>query len=411
MTKAALRSVKEIEKTGFEYFMNFSNFDEKTSGYGLTPYHTNNLEVASIAATGFHLSSYVIGVENFYISFSDAKYKIIKILETLYLSVDHYKGFFAHFVDTKTGKRHKKSEYSTIDTALALNGVMTVSSYFGDDRITELSNLIINRVDWAFLIYDMAGKKMLHMAYNPDKDGDYANGKPGFIHHWSMFAEQLMMYVLIASSHVDNETAKALYDNFDRVKGSYKGHEYFHSPGNSLFIYQFPQAWLNLKNIKDDAGICWYDNAVSATLGHRAFCIKHQNQYKTFSKRSFGLSASDSPKGYRVFHAIPSVNDKYETDGTISPHAMIGSLPLTPKESLAGIKYMRRIPGLWQKYGFMDAYNQEDGLWISSRYISIDKGLETLMANAFLTNTIRNAYMSHPLIIKGMEVLKWQKIG
>ena len=130
-------------------------------------------------------------------------------------------------------------------------------------------------------------------------------------------------------------------------------------PGNSLFIYQFPQAWLNLKNIKDDAGICWYDNAVSATLGHRAFCIKHQNQYKTFSKRSFGLSASDSPKGYRVFHAIPSVNDKYETDGTISPHAMIGSLPLTPKESLAGIKYMRRIPGLWQKYGFMDAYNKK----------------------------------------------------
>ncbi|MFA7376210.1 MAG: glucoamylase family protein [Acholeplasmataceae bacterium] len=411
MNQTDLKMIKEIQDRGFLFFMNYSNFDLNSKGYGLTPDHTNKLEVASIAATGFALSSYVIGVESLLITKKDAIDKIKRTLETLLYEVDHYRGFFAHFVDIKTGKRHRKCEYSTIDTALCMNGILTVERYFKDEEITKLSNQIIDRVDWDFLIYEKDGTKMLHMAYNPDIDGDYANGRAGFIHHWDMYAEQLMMYLMIASKIKNDAVSNALYEGFTREKGSYQGHHYIYSPGNTLFIYQFPLCWLDLENIYDKHGISWHENARSATLGHRAFCMRNKHKYQTFSSVSFGLSASDSPKGYRVFHALPAKNKRAETDGTISPHAMIGSLFLTPKESLLGIKAMHQIKGLYQKYGFMDAYNLEAGTWISNRYIAIDKGLEMLAANAYLTNSVRNAYMSHELIIKGMEVLGWQTIG
>lgn len=411
MFKNDLEMIKDIQNRGFRFFMDYSNFDFNSKGYGLTPDHTNKPEIASIAATGFHLSSYVIGVENNLLSREEAILKIRKTLETLLYVVDHHHGFFAHFVDIKTGKRYKKCEYSTIDTALCLNGVITVDSYFKDEVINHYAKALIDRVDWSFLIYDKNHKKMLHMAYNPDRDGDYSNGKAGFIHHWDMFAEQLMMYLMIASKINDDKISNELYESFSRVTGSYMKHHYIYSPGNTLFIYQFPLVWLDLENTVDQMGVSWHQNAVNATLGHRAFCMKNRHKYQTFSDVSFGLSASDSPSGYRVFHALPSKSGKAETDGTISPHAMIGSLFLTPKESIKGIKYMHQMDGLYQTYGFMDAYNLENGTWISNRYISIDKGLEMLAANAYLTNSVRKAYMNHEVIIKGMEVLGWHKTG
>ena len=43
-------------------------------------------------------------------------------------NVDHYKGFFAHFIDIKRGKRHNNCEYSTIDTAILINGALPVAN-------------------------------------------------------------------------------------------------------------------------------------------------------------------------------------------------------------------------------------------------------------------------------------------
>lgn len=411
MTKKDRLFIEDVQLRAFNLLKDLTNYNEDEKGYGLTLDHNEKPEVASIAATGFMLSGYIIAVQYGYMSKEEAIKVVTKTLETLLYNIKHYKGFFPHFINIHTAEMRKGTEFSTIDTALCINGVIAVGSYFDDPKIKSLSNQLINRIDWNFFVHTHQGKKRFYMAYNPDKDGDYVSGHPGFIFQWHMLAEQLMMYVIAGGTgNVDEELANELYQGFERVKGSYQGHEYYYSPGNTLFIYQYPLCWFDLENVNDQDGICWFDNAKEATLGHRAWNLKNYKRYKTFAKETFGLTASSTPKGYGVFHCVPCQSGKVITDGTVAPNAMIGSLPFTPKESLKAMYYMKSLPNVWGKYGFIDAYNFEgETPWYSNRYITIDKGLELLMCNAVLTKDVQKAYMNHPTIVKGMEILSWKR--
>ena len=400
----------EIQRAGYAFLMDHTCFDEKSPAYGLTADHSALKNVASIAATGFTLSAFIIGVEHGMISRAEAKNKVHRLLKTLLYKCDHIYGFFAHFFDIPSGKRHLQCEYSTIDTALALNGVIAVDAYFEDAEISQLANALFDRIDWGMFIHQHHGKKTLYMSYNPDKFGDYAEGKAGFIHQWDMFAEQLMMYVFIGGNPQYASNAKDLYNGFERKQGSYQHHTYYYSPGNALFVYQFPLAWLDAEAYTDEAGINWFENAASATRAHRAVCMRNQHKYRTFSTDFWGLTASDSPGGYHVFGALPRQDGKLHTDGTIAPSAAIGSLIFTPMLSLKAIEAMKQIPNLWGHYGFKDAFNLEGSEpWISDQYYALNKGLEMLMANALLTKDVQNAYMRHPIIQMGLKTLNWKK--
>lgn len=397
--------LQDIQQTAYHYFRHYTNLNPESKGFGLVLDHSEKKQIASIAGTGFYLSSLVIGVENGWINRTEALIEARLTLNMLRQLPQAF-GFFAHFIDFETGDRHTKSEYSTIDTALCLCGVITVDHYFNDDELSANASSLFSRIEWDKLIFERDGKKLLHMAYNPDKGGAYVEKKPGFIHQWDMFAEQLMMYVMIAgTNHPD---AMDLYQGFERLQGSYEGIEYIYSPGNALFVYQFPLAWLNLKDIRDNQGVSWYENAKKATLAHQKFALNHP-QFKTFSKDLFGCSASDTPHGYRVYGAYPNADHRLNTDGTVAPFSMIGSLPLCPQVVLDSMAAMLKIPGLWGPCGFYDAFNFEGQTpWISKRYYAINKGLELLMVNAYLSQDVYKAFMNHPLIIKGMEVLKWR---
>ncbi|MBU1019602.1 MAG: hypothetical protein KJ847_00190 [Firmicutes bacterium] len=400
--------LEDIQKTAYDFFKDFTNFDTNSKAFGLTLDHSMNLEKATIASTGFMLSSLIIGVKHDYLSYEDAYHKAYHTLITLRDHVMHEFGFFAHFLDFKTGKRIGKTEFSTIDTALCLCGVLAVDSFFKDSKISEITKTIMDRINWDIFSHEYSGKQVLHMAYNPDRGGDYVVKRPGFIHQWDMFAEQLMMYVMIGGSKYKH-LAKDLYQGFSRVKGSYKDFEYIYTPGNSLFVYQFPQAWLNLKNIYDSDQICWFDNARVATLAHQACAIDYASQYKTFSKFFFGFTASDTPVGYRVYGGLPNTMNRLDTDGTIAPFGPIGSIIFTPEISIPSIHEMMKIDHIWGKYGFYDAFNFEGNTpWVSKRYFSINKGLEMLMVNAYLYHDVHDAFMSHPIILEGMEVLGWK---
>jgi len=247
------------------------------------------------------------------------------------------------------------------------------------------------------------------MAYNPDKDGDYTNGQPGFIYQWDMFAEQLMMYLFVANKN-PNEAFK-LYQDFKRDVVTDGKHQFIMTPGNTLFVYQFPLAWLNLKDVVDHQNVSWFENAKQATLNHQQCSLDFKDTYKTFSTSFFGFTASDTPKGYRVFKGLPNVDNKLVTDGTVSPCGPLGSFPFTPEISYQAYLDMLNIKGLYGPYGFFDAFNFENKeVWISKRYYGINQGLILLMTDAATQQSVYQAFMSHEQIIKGMEVLQWKKI-
>jgi hypothetical protein len=114
--------LEDLEKRAFQYFWDHSG--EKT---GLTldraqttgqaaANGTANHNVASIAATGFALTSYCIAAERNWISTAEAKNRTQITLKFFADRAFHIAGWFFHWLDSETGERRWQSEISSIDT-------------------------------------------------------------------------------------------------------------------------------------------------------------------------------------------------------------------------------------------------------------------------------------------------------
>ena len=388
--------LKEI-KGCFDYFYNEINKDESSIGFGLTLDEANKKTI-SIAACGFSLTSYMIGVERGYISFDEAKYRVKRILENVYLNVPHDHGFLAHFLDMYTLNMKPHTEYSTIDTAIFLMGAITVSEYF-DDEIKELAYKILDRVDWNYIIKTRNGKTQFLMAMFPEN--------PAYDVYWDHYAEQLMMYILYAGSkNADSKTARSLYYDFERNVGSYKGENLIYCFGNPLFIHQYTHSFFDFSKYLDERGCDWFRNSVNATLANREYCIDH-NEYKTYKDDCWGLSATKTNHGYRVYGAKPfGFNNDYDEniDGTVAVCAPLSSICFTPKESIEALRYFSTIKEINKEYGLTESFNLDEG-WYSDSYLGIDKGATMIMLDNYLFGTTYKNFMKSPIVDKAIKIL------
>ena len=127
-TAGAAAFLDTLEQRTFGYFWDLTN-----AGNGLTPDRSPTPSFSSIAAVGFALTAYPIGVERGYITRAQAAGRVLTTLQFFWTApqsnatsgVTGYKGFFYHFLDMNTGMRYQTVELSTIDTALLLGGVLT----------------------------------------------------------------------------------------------------------------------------------------------------------------------------------------------------------------------------------------------------------------------------------------------
>lgn len=397
---------KELQGS-IDFFLDYTNLQPHSQGFGLTVDATRDLHVASIASVGFALSAWVIADARGFLRRERALEIVKGTLYTLLHHVSHHRGFFAHFVNMKNGERVRKCEYSTIDTALCLNGVITAAAHFHDAELDDLAEQILSRVDWNFIIFEKEGKTLFRMAYNPDKDGDYVHGDPGFIHQWDMAAEQKMMY-LQAAPRIDPEVARQLYQGFARDIGHYEGQPVIVNPGGNLFAYQFSEAWLDTRKYLDPDGVDWFNNTRLATLANRSFCVAHSQMFKTYHANSWGASAGDSPWGYDVSGATPSL-DTPKPNGTVSIYGALAALPFIPEEALAMIQYLyKEHPQTWGRYGFFDSYNLDvDPPWYSHTLYGIDKGCSMIMVENYLSQLIWDTYTHSPEIQRALEILRF----
>lgn len=401
--------LKREIKGSVDFFLDHTNLNPQSPGYGLTVDSTKNAKTASIAATGFALSAWVIAAERGLLERARAAEITRGTLRTLSERVSHHRGFFAHFLDMQTAQRIGRSEYSTIDTALCLNGVITAGAYFDDVEIRELAEALLARVDWSFLVFEHEGFTRFRMAYNPDRGGDYVTGEPGFISVWDMAAEQKMMY-LQAARQLDADVARALYQGFRRDRAAFNGEEIIICPGGTLFVYQFSEAWLDTRRYLDPDGVDWFKNSRLAALANRAYCIEQAAQYRSFHEKSWGLSAGDSPKGYEVAHGWPALHPPHHS-GTVSIFSAISCLPFIPDETLAMMQYLyEEQPKTWGKYGFFDAYNTcVEPAWYSHSVYGIDKGCSLLMVENYLSGLIWDVYSNSAEMQQALRILGFQK--
>ena len=151
--------VDRLQHSAFKYFLKYSNPEN-----GLVPDTSIPGVPASIAAVGFGLSSYPVGVERGWISREEAAERVFNTLHFFANAkqgterhATGHRGFFYHFLHVDTGNRAWNSELSTIDTALLVAGILTAAQYFdGEDQteaeIRALAKFIYERIDWRWAL-------------------------------------------------------------------------------------------------------------------------------------------------------------------------------------------------------------------------------------------------------------------
>ena len=413
LKKEYARDIEKEMKGSFNFFWNEASLNETAASgnlptYGLIadrfPNVSNN---ASIASVGYGLTAYAIGAKEGYVTKEEAQTRAEKTLETLLVlqkdgDVAH-EGFFAHFIDMKTGKRSGTSEISTIDTAILLCGALTAGEYFGEN-VKTLANELYSGVNWKSMEHVKGGKTYITMGYSQEKKS--------LLGDWDWYAEQLMLYVLGAGSpkteyRLDD---KAYYD-FKRQTGKYNDNSFIYSWFGSIFTYQFSHAWIDFNGIKDKNGTDWYQNSVAASNAAYEYC-RDNKTLKTFSEGGWGLTACDAPGGYsghlgNIPRGWSADAAYYAIEGTVAPCGAIGSTPFTPKESLKALRYYQSLERLNGRYGLSDAYNLDykGREWYASDSIGIDKGISIMMLSNFKDRGVWDITMKNPAIKLGLENL------
>src|SRR5579871_4753518 len=251
-------------------------------------------KVASIAATGFGLTALCIAMDHRWIGHEAARERVVAALQYFAERAPQMHGWFYHFVDAHTGNRVWQSEVSTIDTALLLGGVLTVRQCFqSDPEIVSLATKIYSRVDFPWMM-DSSQTYFSH-GWAPER---------GFLpYRWDTYSELLILYILgIGSpSHPISPTT------WDRWKlPLVEEGDYRFVGGGPLFIHQYSQAWLDLRDRSAPPSsdpltsyrVNYFANSVAATRAHRELFEKLASEYQGYSENVWGVTASDSTKGY-----------------------------------------------------------------------------------------------------------------
>lgn len=411
--------LKQEAYDSYRFLIDHTNFDETSTGYGLTLDRSSKSGVASVAGSGFMLSGLVIGVLEKWDDYETNLKRAKLTLKNYYNNIPHFEGMLVHYCEILTGKRYKKSEYSTIDTILFVNGMLTVDSFFDDEEVHQYTTKIFERIEWNHFIFERNNKKVFRMAYNDIRGGDYLKEtEEGWIYHWSMFAEQLTMYILAAGSNrIDEITAKQLYLGFERSVGGYKHHQFVFTPNGALFIHQFSHAWFDFENYVDMVGYDWFRNSKEAILGQYEYAQDLKDQYIGFKNGFWGLSSCDGPNGYSGYGAPPFTDYEYVSiknpnpriDGTIAIYAILASLPFVPKLVKDTVLTLEKYPDIRGEYGYFDSVNFENGLWVGTDYLSIDKGITLLMITNYYSRTNIEYYTKHPIIQNGIRKLSFKR--
>ncbi len=413
--------VLEEERLAFKFFWEVANGDPESPGYGMISdrynYETRAFGAASTASIGYGLSALLAGVENGWISRSEAYQRAYGTLVTIQ-GLERTHGFYYHFLNMDTGMRSGTSEVSIIDTAILMCGILTVGEYFGGAMQT-LAETIYQGVEWDWY-YD-ASRLMFYMGYQPGS---------GFSGHWDMYAEQLMIYLLAAGSTDHSVGGGAYYYMKSRTSvRSYGTSDPFYTAyAGTLFTYQFSHAWFDFREVVDRDGTDWFDNSVQASIAAYDYGQAVSQSYKTFSTVSWGLTASDGPDGYRGNYGnLPSLGGNY-IDGTLAPCGAIGSIAFVPDLVIPTMEYYAGLEPLQGKYGFRDAFNlgvTDDALasvirpnriipiggWYNSDVIGIDKGITVLMIENYRSELIWYYFMQSDIVQRGFSVLEFTELN
>jgi hypothetical protein len=404
----------------FHYFWDLANPDN-----GLIPDRWPTPSFSSIAATGFGLSSCLIGVERGYITREQAAGRVLTTLRFFQRApkgnavsgVTGNHGFFYHFIDMKTGLRFQQVELSTIDTGLLMAGVLSCQTYFDrndgvEDSIRAVADKLYRDVEWDWA---MNGRETMSMGWHPEK---------GFLDaSWRGYNEGMILYVLAIASPTHSIPASSWNAWTSTYQwANYQGEE--HVNFGPLFGHQYSQMYIDFRGIQDsfmrDKGIDYFENSRRATLANRRYCISNPGGYSAYSETVWGLTACDGPGNqnnsnpnvfFGGYNARGAAQYYTQDDGTIAPTAAAGSIPFAPEVCIPALKNMATHyqDSIYGRYGFFDAFNasipNKNGSrgWFDKDYIGLDQGPIIIQIENYRTEFIWKLMKRNRYIVDGLK--------
>ena len=423
----------DIEHRTFRFFWDTTNPDN-----GLTPDRHPSRPFSSIAAVGFALTAYPIGIENQWISREQAVERTLVTMKFFRdlpqgpqaLGMGGYKGFYYHFLDMETGHRNKVGvELSSVDTGLLMMGMLFAQSYYDRDEprekeIRDIAEALYQRMDWNWL---QQNKPLISMGWSPEG---------GILEHdWMGYNEAMLVYILALGSDahpVEPDAWQAWTRTYGDGWGKFQGQEYL--AFGPMFGHQYSHVWIDFRGIQDDfmrgKGMDYFENSRRATLAHRQYAINNPMKWKDYGENVWGLTASDGPlqtvqefagekREFRDYSARGAGLLVNFDDGTIAPTAAIGSLPFAPEIVIPATQEMHARFGhyLYSEFGFLDSFNRSFNFdleshtgrvipgegWVANDYLGIDQGpILTMIAN-YRNDFVWEVMKKNPHIRKGLQ--------
>ena len=280
-----------------------------------------------------------------------------------------------------TGRRAARSELSTIDSAILFAGVLVSVAYFQrnteeEREIRRLGDALYRRADWEWA---RNGGDAVSMGWSPER---------GFLRYrW-----------------------KRLYDT-----------EYLF--GGPLFMHQLSHVYIDFRGIRDAymrvKGIDYFENSRRATYIHREYAIRNPRGFAGYGANAWGITASDGPgPALRTVNHVPRRFWAYRArgvpygpdDGTLSPRAVVASLPFAPDIVIPPLIALERThPEVTGELAYKCSYNETFGDgegapgWMSQGYYAIDQGPVVLMIENYRSEFVWNLMRSCPYIVDGLR--------
>jgi hypothetical protein len=354
--------------------------------------------VASIASTGYMLASLCIGAERGWVSRREAEERALTSLRFLAETMPSKEGFYYHFTDWRTGERVWKSELSSIDTALLMQGALVAGQYFGG-AARERADALFARVNWNWMQARAEGDPpdtLLKMGWRPET---------GFLDsRWSRYDEASYLY-LLAMGAPKHALPPGVWERWKVETTTLEGFPVY-APLGPLFWAQMTPAYYDLRGMKDRLGRDWWQNFANTHRGHHAYCAARPDLYPRHSEPLWGITACDQPpakpgegKGYGAQDPVDGKND-----GTVAPTAALAGVLFVPEIAARTLTdlFTHYRPRLWGRYGFSNAFNPKKD-WYDEDVIGIDLGMMLLAIENHRSGLIWKRMTAHPVGKKGLR--------
>jgi exo beta-1,2-glucooligosaccharide sophorohydrolase (non-reducing end) len=373
--------------------------------------------IVATGASGFGIMALVVGVERGFITREEGAARLTKIVDFLE-KAPRYHGVWSHFMDGHTRLSLPVFDMfdnagDLVETAFLMEGLLAARQYF--HAANELEQTLYRRISrlWETVEWDWYRR-------SPQSDALYWHWSPDWAwhinHRLTGFNETMIVYLLAIASPTHSVPAVLYYTGWagqskaaiDYRRGwsaSSAGDHYSNGKsyygikldvgvgsGGPLFFAHY--SYMGFDPRVRDRFTDYFENNRNMALINLAYCTANPKHFLGYGTNSWGLTASDGPRGYN-----PNAPDSNDDIGTMTPTGALASFPYTPETSMAAFKHFYRDLGdrLWDVYGPRDAFDETRN-WYSPIYMGLNQAPITVMIENHRSGLIWKLFMSNPEI-------------